>query len=479
MGGKQLVYKDVFGSNNPKGSNLILKTENPKTVNDFSGQRGIIVGFDPGLTVGIAILDLEGNILSIRSFKEISMAEIIKYIINYGKTVLVATDVYPAPKTVKKLASSLNSKINSPYRSMSVESKIELVKDYIAEKSSADRSKVVYSDEVPQNDHERDAFAAAIKTYNDYKGKLGQIEKRTEGLNFSPYDVDNVKIMVINDVPITSAIKSVLKIKKAPKEAEAYELVDEDVAVEEENRNDATISKLKQRIKTQTKQLNTLKLKNTQLQEDIADYEAEVSKFESKIDKLYYEYSRDILYKKEVASKVQIIKRLQERYKQEKARRCELERNLNALESTRKLELSKNVLPVKIIESFTKEGIRRACEYWKIKRNDVVLLANSKGGGSQTASLLISMGIKAVITTDKMSHQAREEFEKNRVPVLDAKRMNLEMIDEFAIIKAETLKDEIESWKKVMETKTMKEDRKKLLKIIDEYRAKRKRSNEQ
>lgn len=70
------------------------------------------------------------------------------------------------------------------------------------------------------------------------------------------------------------------------------------------------------------------------------------------------------------------------------------------------------MLPVKIIESFTKEGIRRACEYWKIKRNDVVLLANSKGGGSQTASLLISMGIKAVITADKMSHQAREEFEK-------------------------------------------------------------------
>ncbi len=405
------------------------------------------------------------------------MAEIIKHIIGYGKTVLIATDVYPTPKTVKKLATSLNSKINSPYRSMSVESKIEIVRDYIAEKSSACRSKVVYSDEVPQNDHERDALAAAIKTYNDYRGKLGQIEKRTKDLDFSPYDVDNVRTMVIKGVPITSAIKNILEIKEAPK-AETHEPVHEDLALKE-NHDDTTIARLKQRIKTQTKQLNNLKLKNAQLEEDIANYQSEVSKLESKIDKMYYEYSKDILYKKKVASKVAVIKRLQEKYNHEKTRRCELEQNLDLIKSTRKLEMSKNVLPVKIVESFTKEGIKRACDYWKIKRNDVVLLANSKGGGSQTASLLISMGIKAVIVADKMSHQAREEFEKNMVPVLDFERMNLEMIDEFAIIKAETLKNEIESWKKVMEAKTMKEDRKKLLKVIDEYRAKRKRSNGQ
>jgi hypothetical protein len=54
------------------GSDRFLKDE--KTLD---GQRGIIVGFDPGLTVGLAILDLEGKILFIGSFKEISRADVI------------------------------------------------------------------------------------------------------------------------------------------------------------------------------------------------------------------------------------------------------------------------------------------------------------------------------------------------------------------------------------------------------------------
>ena len=38
-----------------RGSDYFLKTERT-----HNSHRGIIVGFDPGLTVGIAILDLNG-----------------------------------------------------------------------------------------------------------------------------------------------------------------------------------------------------------------------------------------------------------------------------------------------------------------------------------------------------------------------------------------------------------------------------------
>ncbi|MCE7698706.1 MAG: DUF460 domain-containing protein [Methanobacterium paludis] len=464
--------------------NIILKTEKFETEKTSEGQRGIIVGFDPGLTVGIAILDLNGKILSVTSFKEISLAEIIKHIMSQGKAVLIATDVYPPPKTVKKLASSLNSKIHSPYRSMSIESKIGLVGEYIGETSAADVSKVIRSDEVPQNDHERDALAAAIKTYKDYRNKLEQIEKRAENFELPDHVVDDIKIMVINDVSISNAIESVLKVQRELENVADVENEDEEFDlgtsfIEEEGLETPTsrleISKFKKRLKAQDKQINNLKQKNSQLQQDIEKYRSEISKLESKLDKLYYEYSRDILYKKEMASKVETIKRLQGKYNEEKARRCELEENLRLIKSTKDLELSKNVVPVKIIESFTKEGIKRACDYWKIKKGDVVFLRSSEGGGTQTASLLIHMGIKAVIIADKMAHQAEEEFEKHKVPILDAKMMELEMIDEFAIIKSETLKKQIGQWNKDMEARLLKEERKKLLKVIDEYRAKRKR----
>ena len=81
-------------------------------------------------------MDLHGKIISIKSFKEISRAEIINYIISYGKTVLISTDVYPPPKMVKKLASTLNAKIHHPDKDMSVGSKIDFVESYIGEKRS-------------------------------------------------------------------------------------------------------------------------------------------------------------------------------------------------------------------------------------------------------------------------------------------------------------------------------------------------------
>jgi len=160
LGGNYLLYKNnVQVTSNLPGS----KNETPQRVS------GIIVGFDPGLTAGIAIMDLNGEILSVKSFKEISRAEIIYHIINFGKTVLIATDVYPPPKMAKKLATTLNAKLHHPSRDMSVGSKIELVESFLGEKSSLERSKVVSSELVPQDAHQRDALAAAIRTYKSYE----------------------------------------------------------------------------------------------------------------------------------------------------------------------------------------------------------------------------------------------------------------------------------------------------------------------
>ena len=49
------------------------------------------------------------------------------------------------------------------------------------------------------------------------------------------------------------------------------------------------------------------------------------------IEKLHYDYSKDILSKKELAAKISIIKGLHEKYNEEKKRREELEENLSSI----------------------------------------------------------------------------------------------------------------------------------------------------
>ena len=421
------------------------------------------MGFDPGLTVGIAILDLCGNVISTKSCKEMARAEVIKYIIGHGKTVLIATDVYPVPKNVRKLASTLNSKIYSPVKTFTVSSKTELVDSYLNEISST---------KYPGNAHERDALAAAIKTYKHYQNKLGQIEKRTEKLGLTAEEVDEIKSMVIMDRPISSAIDDVLKIPERKDDLlPQIEEIENDIeSIDEEKLKsiEEAVRKLKHKIKSQERQIHNLKKKNKLIKKDVRYYKKKNSKLENKIEKLHYEYSKDILRKKEISSKVSIIKGLQEKYTQERALREKLEENLRSMKEIRVMELSEKAVPVKIIESFTREKIKEAMDYWTIKNGDIVLLSSSEGGGSQTASLLIDMGIKSVIAVDKMSHPAEEEFEKNMVPVLDANKVDLEMIDEFAVIERYILDKEIENWKARVETRRNKEEKKQLLKMIDE-----------
>lgn len=398
---------------------------------------------------------------------------------------------------VKKLATSLNAKINHPYKDMPVGYKIELVESYLGEKSSQDRSKVTSSEEVPQNAHERDALAAAVRTYRNYQKKLEQIEIRSQNTGLSPDKIEHIKMMVIEGTAISSAIRRVVEMNeiteenfKTPKSplASGKDHDDEKVHVssasEKIKMDDSTaindsgiiITKLKQKIKIQEKLIQNLKNKNQTREVEIKNYKRNIAELHDKIDKLHYQYTQDILYKKEIASKISLIKKLQDKYNQEKALRVELENNLNSLKNIQMMRPSNNAVPVKIIDTFTRDGINDACEYWKIKNGDVVLLKNSEGGGSQTASLLINMGVKAVLIMDNISHQAQEEFESNMVPLLQADNMQLEMIDQFAIIKTDSLNKEMEKWKNRIENKKIKENNQEILKVIDEYRAKRKRS---
>ncbi len=459
LGGNSLVYNRIDQTNN---MDSFFKL-------DEKNQKWIIVGFDPGLTVGIAILDLNGEVISTGSYKEISRSEIIKHIISYGKAVLIATDVYPPPKMVKKLASTLNSKIFSPNRTFTVSSKTELVDGYLKEISSPVS---------PENAHERDALAAAIMTFKHYQKKLSQIDKRTEKLGLSNVEIDQIKRIVIKGCPISKAIDHILKIpEEGDIETQIVEIERDSDSIDEEKlkKIEDAARKLKIKIKSQQNQIRHLEKKNKRLKKERDQFRERNAVLNKKIEKLHYNYSMDILSKKEISAKLSIIKGLQEKYNNEKRRREELEENLSSIKNIGVQELSKKAVPVKIIQSFTREGIKAASDYWKIKKGDVVLLSSSEGGGSHTASLLVNTGIYAVIVTDKMSHPALEEFERNEIPVLDIDRIDLKMIDEFAVVNRDILMEEMESWKEKTAFKRKKEEEKKIMSVIEEYRAQRRR----
>ncbi|RLG35707.1 DUF460 domain-containing protein, partial [Methanosarcinales archaeon] len=143
--------------------------------------RYTIVGIDPGTTLGLAMLDLEGKPIEVFSSKNYSISDAIRRIISYGTPLIVASDVTPTPSMVKKISKVFSSHIHELSESLSTEEKIALTKGEGYEY---------------RNVHERDALAACLYAFKRYKKKFAQVRKKTP----PDVDVEEVKALVIKGV---------------------------------------------------------------------------------------------------------------------------------------------------------------------------------------------------------------------------------------------------------------------------------------
>lgn len=163
-----------------------------------------IVGVDPGTTVAYAVFNLNGKLIGAGSRREMSREELTEKISSFGTPSVIACDVTPAPNLVLKLASSFNSKTFLPEKDLTEEEKRGITKGMKFE-----------------NEHERDAAAAAIKAFNFFENKLRQIEKMLLERKLTAH-VDEIKHLVLNNVSLQHALlmveKGELKIENKKRE---------------------------------------------------------------------------------------------------------------------------------------------------------------------------------------------------------------------------------------------------------------------
>ncbi len=119
----------------------------------------LIIGVDPGKTIGIACLDLKGRLVSSGHYPNQSLEMVVGEIKKVGTPIVVAGDRMHASDLVRKVNSSFGGRLFSPKREFSMELKRRLGR-------SASLA----------NQHECDAYAAALSAYNHYSNKFNQID---------------------------------------------------------------------------------------------------------------------------------------------------------------------------------------------------------------------------------------------------------------------------------------------------------------
>lgn len=371
--------------------------------------RHLIVGIDPGATVGVALIDLDGNIVAVASKKGWSYSDVVEFILSHGKPVVISTDKKNPPDYVLKIKASFNCTLYTPKEDIPVEKKKSLTSNF----------KIV-------NDHERDALASAIEAFNAYKNKFRNIEKRLpEGI-----DYEEVKAGIIRGMSLKFFIESKVEERKVSDKYETRIDIDE--------------------IKKRDRIISDLKHENMRLMKEISELKKEISRLQEKIHRISSEEHRMIRESNHIKMLESEIKTLRESLKEKDRIIKELESKIEELRKIKYLEF-RGWKAIKSIKKFTVEEIENLISNIGLEEGEVIFIEDVSGGGKNAAELLVNMKVRAIIFSGNMSHYAMEIFERNKIPYIPAESINYEKYDDFVLVRKEDLEKEIKKRKEEME----------------------------
>jgi len=387
--------------------------------------RYTIVGIDPGTTLGLAMLDLEGKPIEVFSSKNYSISDAIRRIISYGTPLIVASDVTPTPSMVKKISKVFSSHIHELSESLSTEEKIALTKGEGYEY---------------RNVHERDALAACLYAFKRYKKKFAQVRKKTP----PDVDVEEVKALVIKGVSISAAINSLVH-------SDSEEVGEHDVCGErgdeDENRINSTnseILRLRGVIKAREREIEAMREYNAALRSELEAKEHEIQGLRTRMETIRSMSHRELEETEEIKRRDKEIKRLKDEIRAKEAENEELRRIIEELKWGKEIN---NGERIKVIKSFNRDVIQEVDKRYGFKRGEVVYLENGSGGGANTAELLARKGVSVVIYGKEMSHFAVEKFFEFGIPTFSTNDIPVMVRGDFAFIDARMLNELVREWR--------------------------------
>ena len=432
---------------------------------EISPRRLLVVGIDAGTTVGIAIADVSGNLVALRSSRGLSRGDVIRYIVEFGKPILLAADVFPAPSFIEKLSTSLQTQLFTPEKLMVVVEKRELAKSFMTDSQLR-----------ASNAHQRDALAAVAKVFQVYHKKLELLKNRLQESE-QRHLVSEATALVLQGVSVHDALdQSIIatEIEKFPsKPIKPLEPIEKPLSQQDLQQ---IVDRLTRQVESLQRQLEYERNQHQQSVEHQKKLEKEIQKIQRQLNRSLSAEQREHRRDERILQKEAEIHRLEKKIRTQSFELERIKRNLTNLKLMRRLEMLGEVQPVIVLSHFSQEEIRRLGErYSQDKKRKVVFIQDPSGGGSSTATQLIQFGVQIVITQGTMSHLALQKFHASHIPVIEAKSLRITIVDEFAVVDVEQLSLEIAKWQEHHQVTEREAAADNLERLIEEYRQERRK----
>jgi predicted RNase H-like nuclease (RuvC/YqgF family) len=343
--------------------------------------RPVIVGIDPGMTTGLAIIDLDGRVLHASSYRGIDRSAIVNIISEYGIPVVVTSDVNSPPDLVEKIAAQTGSVLISPPRDLEASEKQRLLEKAVS----------LNKDLELKDSHVKDAVAAAYKALNMISDKLLVVRRYARHYRFKnslPYILrDILKGRPVNEV-IEKYIEIELKKSSAP--AKPVALIERQGAQEPSD----TLA-LKQRLVELEALVKSLENKLAEKEEALRDLELELKllrskKWDEECERRIYMLTNEIgELRKSVEDKERKINELAETLNRlSKALKEVSEGNLLVVPRFRKLPDALKVTPPQPVVFVDEVGVLDEETLKYLKSNKIVVLTRKKGISYTPAAII-------------------------------------------------------------------------------------------
>ncbi len=408
----------------------------------------VIVGIDPGTTTAVAVVSLDGRVLDVHSTRTADTAAIIEWLIERGRPSIVAADVTPMPETVEKFRRSFDAAGWAPPKDIPVDEKLHRTRE------------VAY-----ENDHERDALAAALFAYDDHEDQFERISRKV------PADVDREEV-ISRVLTSEESVEAVLREMNDDGEDGSDEQADDAHEQPELSPEQRQIRTLKSRVERLESHVDDLTETLDEKNETIEEYKTELSDARR-------EERREARERREVNRLERENGRLERKIESLEAENDELAEKLDRLKSLWKLDHSNfadvntenNLVPVKVVEQFTNGALDHTVDEYGIASGDVVYLRDASGAGRTTAERLAEFDPRVVVRSGNLSDVADEVLFEAGIPVAPADDVTIQEIDELAVAPESEIADAIDDWEERAEERRKEKQKSMVDQIISEHRA--------
>ncbi len=425
-----------------------------ETVKKHLRRKPLIVGIDPGIFTGVAILDLDGNVLDVFSGKNIDRYVIIRRIEEYGKPLIIASDVSPPPDTLEKLSTTFNAKLYVPPESLSQSEKEDLVKTYLQKIGSA----ISVTDS-----HQRDALAAALYALKFFKQKFEQIDSYLKKLDLD-LDVDKIRADVVKGATIASAIEKEIYKKLS------YELKQKTVEEKKHKRKQHKETN----IESLLGEVEKLEKEKALLKEKLKQAKDEIYELKKQLDSYHRQTNIQLKAIREIQSLSEEVRRLSEELKRAERENAELREKLRKFEIVLR-EISKGSYKLaKTATTLTLTSLSKMeRDYGELKDNDLVYVLNPTFIQEEAVEKIVKGNVLAILA-EKPSEEFKSILESKAVPVIEISEIRdfIIKLGDMLMFRNE-LVEEAKARKKALRELMVKRATIDLEKIVKEYRSER------